>query len=414
MLSNNNNHDTPDAHIGGRQVLTVSEITRQIKGVLNSSFSNICVQGEISQFTCAASGHIYLTIKDEGAVLKGIIWRSTASRMPFDLEEGLEVIATGEIDVYPPRGAYQFIMREIHPCGLGSLQLAFKQLVEKLRKEGLFDSRHKKPLPPFPEKIGIITSGTGAAVRDMMRIIRRRWPLAALYILPRPVQGKGAGQKIAEAVELLNQQRPDLDLIILGRGGGSLEDLWPFNEECLARAIFKSQLPIVSAVGHEVDISVSDLVADLRAATPSEAGENTVPNKTDMETELLHLVKRLGQALFGQVESGKRKLDDMINRHVMRHPESLVQDKAQLADELLQKMDAGIKKNIDNNRQKTESLKGRLEALSPKKVLFRGYSITLGPDGKALTSAEKVQQGDIIDTFLKDGKLKSNVTGIDN
>ena len=392
-----------------RAVWTVSELTARIKQTLETHFSDVFVTGEVSRCTRAASGHVYLTVKDEGAVLNAIMWRHVASTIRFDLKEGLEVVARGSIDVYPPRGSYQLIISELLPRGLGPLQLAFKQLVEKLRKEGLFEAERKKPLPPFPRGIGIVTSPTGAAIRDMTNVIFRRWPLARLYLMPSRVQGEGAAEEIAAAVCLLNRERPDLDLIIVGRGGGSLEDLWAFNEEVVARAIYASNIPVVSAVGHEIDLSISDLVADLRVATPTEAGEKVVPDRVEIMRSLEHLKQRVAAALEGAVQDRRGRLDALGRRHIMRHPETMLRERAQRADEVFQRLRTGMEHSLALLTEKVRAIGGTLEALSPLRVLERGYSITFAPDGSVLNRPEGLAKGDVIRTRLLRGEVRSAV-----
>ncbi len=392
-----------------QKIWTVSQLTARIKQALETSFSDVCVAGEVSQFKRAASGHIYLTLKDEDAVVRAIIWRPLASRMRFELEEGLEVVARGHVDVYPPRGSYQLIIIEVQPRGLGALQLAFRQLLERLQNEGLFEPEHKKPLPAFPRKIGIVTSPTGAALRDMLRVISDRWPLVKLYVLPRRVQGEGAAGEIAAALRLLNAKRPDLDLIIVGRGGGSLEDLWAFNEEVVARAIFDSEIPVVSAVGHEIDFSVSDFVADLRAATPSEAGQKVVPDRREVQRDLRHLKMRLGGALQRIVVRARQQLAAQGRSHVLRHPEIALQQRAQRVDELLERIQASFRHGLQLAKEKLRAVSAELEALGPLRVLERGYSVTFGPDGAVLRSAEGLRRGDVILTRLMRGEVRSSV-----
>lgn len=396
-----------------RQALTVSELTARVKSTIEANFSDVSVVGEISRFTVASSGHVYLTLKDENAVLKGIIWSSRARSLRFELEEGLEVVARGNLDVYPPRGSYQLIIREIEPRGVGALQLAFRRLVERLREEGLFRPEHKKPLPEFPARIGVITSPTGAAVRDIVRVISRRWPPAEIYLLPRRVQGEGAAEEIAAAIRLLNLRRQDLDLMIVGRGGGSLEDLWAFNEEVVARAIFDSEIPVVSAVGHEVDVSVSDFVADLRVATPSAAGEHVVPEMRDVLSGVEHLKSRLAGALRTTARHARQRLESLRRSHVLRHPEVLLQERAQRADELWEAMRSGFAHRLELMRERTEAVAGRLEALSPLKVMHRGYSIAFDAEGNLLRSVEQVGAGDRLTTRLEDGRVESTVQRVE-
>lgn len=389
--------------------LTVSALTSLIKDTLEQKFHDVTVIGEVSQFKRAASGHIYLTLKDESAVLNAIIWRNLASRLKFDLEEGLELIARGSVDVYPPRGNYQLIIRKVEPRGMGELQLAFRQLMEKLREEGLFRAEIKKELPAFPRNIGIVTSPTGAAVRDMTNVIFRRFPVARLFLFPTRVQGDEAAGEIARAIRLLNQRRPELDLIIVGRGGGSLEDLWAFNEEVVARAIYDSKIPIVSAVGHEVDFSISDFVADKRAATPTEAGEVAVPDLDELLQRLKNFQKRLALALRRTVGRARERLETLSSSYVLRHPETLLTERAQRADELLDRLTTLMSHRVELLKERTTSIASRLESLSPLRVMKRGYSITYACDGKLLKSVAGLKEGQIIRTRVLRGWIASEV-----
>ena len=269
-----------------QQILTVTEVTEQIKELLETSFPNVWIEGEISNFSRPRSGHCYLTLKDDEAQLPAVIWRSTASRLRFDLHDGLEVVCLGHLDVYPPRGRYQLIVREIEPKGIGALELAFRQLRDKLAKEGLFEPGYKKPLPAFSRRIAVVTSATGAAIRDFLEVLRRRWRGADVWIVPVRVQGEGAAEEIAAALEDVNRLADRPDCIVVTRGGGSLEDLWAFNEEVVVRAIFASKIPVVSAIGHEIDVTLSDLVADVRALTPSEAAELVAPAADELAARL--------------------------------------------------------------------------------------------------------------------------------
>ncbi|MCD6415578.1 MAG: exodeoxyribonuclease VII large subunit [Planctomycetes bacterium] len=392
--------------------LTISQLTAKIKGTLESRFANVRVVGEISQFTRASSGHVYLTLKDENAVLRTVLWRPVAASLQFELAEGLEVIVRGDVEVYAPRGSYQLIARSMAPVGAGALRLAFQLLTEKLKKEGLFRLEHKKPLPLFPRKIGVVTSPTGAAVRDIINVIRRRYPPVELYVYPCAVQGKDAAPQIAAAVERLNRQRPDLDLIIVGRGGGSLEDLWAFNEEVVARAIFESRIPIVSAVGHQVDFSISDFVADVRAATPTEAGEIVAPDGAELLRRVRQLARRMGLSLGNAVEAARRRLEAMVTRPAFRKPGAALLQRAQRADDALEKMKSLMARRLDSSRERCATARHRLQALGPLGVLERGYSLTLGPDGSILRSVEGAHEGDAITTRLRDGSLRSSVLDV--
>ncbi len=390
-------------------VWTVSELTARIKQTLEDGFGGVCVMGEISQWKRAASGHIYLTLKDEGAVLNAAIWRARAARVPFELEDGLAVVARGSIDVYPPRGSYQLIVSDLQPRGVGPLQLAFRQLVEKLEKEGLFRPEHKKRLPPLPRRIGIVTSPTGAAFGDIVRVIRRRWPLAHLFLLPVRVQGKGAAEEIAAGLRLLEEQRAHLDLIIVGRGGGSLEDLWAFNEEVVARAIYDCRLPVISAVGHEVDVSIADMVADLRAATPTEAGEKAVPDAREVMGDLNEFAGRMALLLRGQTRHARARLRALAERPALRRPETLLRDRAQSLDELLEAVHTRMAHSLALLKEGLRAAGGKLEALSPLRVLERGYSITFAPDGTVLRCPDAVHRDDEIRTEIHRGEIRSRV-----
>jgi len=390
-------------------IMTVSELTALIEETLETSFGDVSVVGEISQLKRAASGHIYLTLKDEHAVLKAVIWRGVAAGVRFELEDGLEVFVRGNVDVYPPRGTYQLIIRQIEPRGLGALQLAFRQLMEKLRKEGLFRAEIKKPLPPFPARIGIVTSASGAAIKDMTNVIFRRFPLVELYLLPTRVQGEGAAEEIARAIRILNQKLPHLDLMIVGRGGGSLEDLWAFNEEVVARAIYDSRIPVVSAVGHEVDFSISDFVADVRAATPTEAGEIAVPDRQELLKGLRDTARRLALALEGMLERASQRLRGIASSYGFRRPEALLAEKIQRVDELLEQLKTTLSHRVELLKQTSGSMGSRLEALSPLNVLERGYSITFCEDGAVLREVEGLKEGDGISTRLFRGWISSQV-----
>jgi exodeoxyribonuclease VII large subunit len=395
-----------------RRLLSVSEITALIKEQLEGAFPDVYVVGEISRCTRAASGHMYLTLKDENAVLNAVMWRGPASALRFRPEEGLEVVVHGHIDVYAPRGSYQLIASWMEPRGVGALELAFRQLKERLEKQGLFAPERKKPLPPFPRRIGVVTSPTGAAVRDIINVIGRRFPPAELYLLPSRVQGDQAAAEIAAAIALLNARRPDLDVLIVGRGGGSLEDLWPFNEEVLARAIFESRIPVVSAVGHEIDFSISDFVADVRAATPTEAAEIVVPDRAELLERLRQRRRRLALALEGSIQAAGRRLEALGARYAFRRPEALLQTRAQKLDDLLEKLRTAARHRLGMLGEAIAGAGRRLEALSPLGVLDRGYSLTFGPGGALLRSVAGLGEGDTITSRLRRGEILSRVTGL--
>jgi exodeoxyribonuclease VII large subunit len=371
------------------QVWTVSELTGQVRSALENGFSDVAVRGEISNLARPRSGHLYFQLKDDSAQLRSVLWKSQARSVLFDLEDGLAVRAFGDLTVYAPRGEYQLVIRKIEPEGIGALELAFRQVVERLRAEGLFDPGRKRPLPRFPRRIVVVSSPTGAAVRDFVNVAHRRWPAAEILVAPSRVQGEGAAEEIVEAIRLVNRLA-DVDFLVLARGGGSLEDLWAFNEEIVARAIFRSQVPVVSAVGHEVDVSVADLVADLRAPTPSAAAELCVPDLKDVQTALDTLGRRLALAALGHLKGTRTTLDALEAR-------------ARLA----------IDRALDSRRRDLARLVSALDALSPLGVLARGYSLTLDDSGAPIRSADSVKTGHIIRTRLASGAILSRVERVE-
>ena len=392
---------------------TVSEITREIRTSLEHKFSNIGVLGEISNVRKPGSGHVYLTLKDKNSQLQAVVFRNTASRIKFELKDGMEVISFGSVTVYEPRGQYQLIINKIEPKGVGALQLAFQQLKEKLEKEGLFDHAHKKEIPFIPKKIGIVTSPTGAAIKDILNIIDRRFANVEVLIYPVKVQGEGAAQEIAEAITELNNYS-DIDVIISGRGGGSLEDLWAFNEEIVARSIYNSKIPVISAVGHEIDLTIADLVADKRALTPSEAGELVVPRKDLLIEKTEKFKARLLQSLTGKLRFSKEKLDRIANSYVIRQPFDRLNRWQQSLDEFAQRLNLNITHALNTEREKLSGIAGKLESLSPLNVLKRGYTITTRQeDNKSLRDIKNLSKGDKIKTNLSKGSIISEILSIE-
>jgi len=392
---------------------TVSEISRGIRTSLEHKFSNIGVLGEISNVRKPSSGHIYLTLKDKNSQLQAVVFRNSASRIKFELKDGMEVISFGSITVYEPRGQYQLIINKIEPKGIGALQLAFQQLKEKLEKEGLFDSAHKKPLPFIPQKIGIVTSPTGAAIKDILNIIDRRFANVEILIYPVKVQGEGAAQEIAEAITGLNSDS-DIDVIIAGRGGGSMEDLWAFNEEVVARSIYRSRIPIISAVGHEIDITIADLVADKRALTPSEAGELVVPRKDLLIEKIEKFKARLLQSLTGKLRLSKEKLVIIGNSYAMKQPFDRLNRWQQRLDELAQRLNLNITHALNTEREKLSGIAGKLESLSPLNVLKRGYAITTRlENSKPLRNIIDLSKGDKIKINLSKGSIISEILSVE-
>jgi exodeoxyribonuclease VII large subunit len=391
----------------GVKPLTVSQVTRIIKEALES-LPPLWVEGEVSNLTYHASGHIYFTLKDKNSELKAVVWRSNATRLRFRIEEGMQIIIFGSIRVYEARGYYQISVEHIEPKGVGALAIAFEQLKTRLASEGFFDLSRKKPLPFLPRTIGIVTSPTGAAIRDMLKIILSRFP-ARIVIYPARVQGEGAAQEISAGIAYFNKTL-GADVIITGRGGGSLEDLWAFNEELVARAIFASQIPVISAVGHEIDITISDLVADVRAATPSHAAKLVVPDLEELRETLKNCGSRLILALANKEKSLRRELRSVSRSYVFRNPLEPIREKLQRLDDLYKLARANVTNLFSLRKEKLKSVAVNLDSLSPLRTLSRGYSITtLAGSDLPLKSARSAKVGDTIETTLSDGKLRSIV-----
>jgi len=391
--------------------LTVTAFTQQVKDLVEANFDTVTVVGEISNFTRASSGHLYFTLKDEGAQLRGIMWRGNAARMKFDVQDGLEVVVTGKLEVYAARGSYQMICSRMTPQGMGGLELAFRQLQDKLAKEGLFDPEYKRPIPRFPRRIALVTSPTGAAVRDMLQVMTRRWPGLNVVLLPVAVQGDSAAEQIAAAINYA-PRIPGVELIITGRGGGSLEDLWPFNEEIVAREIFACPIPVISAVGHEIDVSISDLVADRRALTPSEAGELSTPSADDLKMGLKALQNQMTTALRNCAHQARLQLESLASRPVFSRPLQRIDDLRQQLDEWDGDLKQSLHRVFMDQRKEIEQLSSRLDALSPLNVLQRGYSVTRKQEGSVVKDVDNVTDGEIIVTRLLDGEITSKVSGI--
>jgi exodeoxyribonuclease VII large subunit len=394
-------------------VVTVSQLTQAIKYNLNNRFPSVWVGGEISGMTRPSSGHIYLTLKDQQAQLNAIIWRSDAERLKFELGNGLEVVCRGGVDVYPQRGTYQLIIRQIQPKGIGALELAFRQLHAKLSAEGLFDELHKKPLPRFPRHIAVVTSPTGAAVRDFLQVLTRRWSNIRVTIVPVKVQGPGAAMEIAGAVTMCNHFAAPLDAIVVTRGGGSVEDLWSFNEEIVVRAIYASNIPVVSGVGHEIDVTLADLVADVRALTPSEAAERLVPDDQEIAGMLNSAHQQMTQSLMGRIRSAHLQLESLASRPVITQPLERVRQSAIELDSLEHSMTRAARQKISQFDQQLKEMAARMNSISPLAVLARGYSLTSNVDGKLLVDCDSVRPGDKISTRLAKGTMISTVERTD-
>jgi len=391
---------------GTEAVYTVTQLQALVRDHLEAAFHDIWVEGEISRPSFPRSGHCYLTLKDEGATLTAVLWRSTLQRLRFQPEEGLAVRARGQLTVYPPTGRYQMIVRALEPLGAGPLQVRFEQLRRRLEADGLFDPDHKQPLPAFPTRVALVTSPTGAAVRDLIHVAHRRWPALELVVIPVRVQGEGAAEEITAAIRTADGL--GFDAIIAGRGGGSLEDLWAFNEEVVARAIFDATTPVVSAVGHEVDVSIADLVADVRAATPSVAAELVTPDRREIEVVLEGRSRRLVLALSRTVAEARRRIDSLREMRVLRDPLAPVREREVELDAVTERLGDALFEGLGARRSQADLLAGRLEALSPLKVLARGYSVTR-KGNQVVRAATDVNPGDRIRTTLDEGEISSRV-----
>jgi exodeoxyribonuclease VII large subunit len=394
-----------------REVLTVSQLTRVIKDLLEN-LPSLWVQGEISNFKRHSSGHMYFVMKDEQAQIPCVMWAGRNHALQFAPQDGMQVLAHGRITVYEKRGAYQLDVWQMQPAGLGALQQAFEQLKQKLAAEGLFDSDHKKPLPKFPTTIGLVTSSTGAAVRDLISVLKRRWPGIEIILMPVRVQGDGAAEEIAEAIHGFNDYG-NVDVLIVGRGGGSLEDLWAFNEEIVARAIYASKIPIISAVGHEVDFSISDFVADVRAATPSAAAELAVPARDEVRRRLFHTTHRMQLHLRGVVQDYRQRLLRVRSSYGLRQPLDVVRQRSQLLDELQRRLEAAMKNRVAFFRRDLESLHHRLQALSHENILRRGFSLVFRErDGKLIRDASELKKDEKVKMQFAVGTAKASVEEI--
>ena len=393
-----------------QEILTVSvsQVNHYIKRVLenNGYLKQICIKGEISNFKRHPSGHLYLTLKDEASVLRAVMFRSDAMGLRFAPEDGIKVAARGRVSVYEPGGNYQLYIEAMEPDGEGALYAAFEKLKKKLEEEGLFDAAFKKPLPPFPETICVITASSGAAVRDILNILQRRYPLCSVRVLPVAVQGASAAPEIAKAIRLANEKNLG-DIIIAGRGGGSIEDLWAFNDERVAYAIYESKIPVISAVGHETDFTIADFVADKRAPTPSAAAEIAVPDAKDTKRQLLNVSKRLESILNMNIKDKRVRVKELASSRAMTVPRSAIDEKrlaltaldnrmCRTADGILHR--AGVKKN---------TLGAKLESLIPLAILARGYGAAFDKDGKVIKSISQINSGEVFTLRLSDGEMEA-------
>lgn len=385
-------------------ILSVSEITGLIKQTLEENFSEVNVIGEISNFKAHVSGHWYFTLKDANAQISCTMWRGINNYVFFTPQDGMKVIITGKLTIYPPRGSYQIDVRSMKPAGIGELQAAFEKLKQKLSAEGLFDEQYKKQIPKFPQKIGIVTAIDGAAFQDMKSIASRRYPLVEIVIASSKVQGEGAAEEIAECIKLLNRQK-DVDLIIVGRGGGSLEDLWAFNEEIVARAIFDSQIPIISAVGHEIDFTISDFVADLRAATPSAAMELATPNKDELFAFIDEFSDYFPEKMLEIVSNYHNEIDKAISSYGFRVPQDIVKNKIQLLDNLIYRFQNNFDIKLSDQKKGLELLESKVDSFNIDNVLKRGFSIIKQND-RYITRKKNLDKDKSLDIKFYDGEVR--------
>lgn len=393
-------------------VVSVSDLVNAFKEVVETALPPCTVEGEISNCRRSPAGHWYLTLKDEQSEIGAVIWRSAAQKIRFDPRDGMKCLATGSLQVYVAKGTCQFVISRLMPQGIGELELAFRQLRDKLSAEGLFDESRKRAIPQIPRRIALVTSPSSAAVRDMIQVITRRWPPARIVVVPVRVQGEGAAEEIAKALKLVHRI-PDVDVVITGRGGGSLEDLWCFNTEIVARAVAACQIPVIAAVGHEIDVSIADLVADRRALTPSEAGELVVPSARDLNDSLIHTAHRMRQTLRDRLDRARLRLSTIEARSVIQRPMSLVDQKRLDCESLSERAVKAVRLMTERKGRDLSEFAASLQALSPLKVLSRGYSLTQKSDGTLLRSATSVAPGEMLTTRLASGLVRSSVTAVE-
>ncbi len=396
------------------QALTITQVNEYIRAMMDRDtlLGNVSVKGEISNYKVYPSGHHYFTLKDEGAALKCVMFKGNSMRLRFRPENGMKVLAMGKISVYPRDGAYQLYCTGMTMDGIGDLYVAFEQLKKKLAAQGLFDPRFKKPIPKYPGTIGIVTSSAGAAIQDMLRILNARYPLSQVRLLPVRVQGVEAPGEIAAAIAYANAHQL-ADVLIVGRGGGSIEDLWAFNDERVAYAIFQSQIPVISAVGHEPDVTISDFVADLRAATPSNAAELAVPDQNALLQTLDSYSGAMAAALTRQVRNSRIRLDLLKKSPAMQSPVGYLEQRRNALKMLETKLSFAQNRRLHGNRQRFTALTAKLDAMSPLKVLTRGYAMVQDGRGEVVRKTSQVQPGDAISLLLSSGKIDACVTGVE-
>ena len=395
-------------------VLSVSQLNRYIKMNFDAdeNLANIFISGEISNFkNHYRTGHLYFTLKDDSAAVRAVMFNSSAKRLKFMPEDGMKVIARGRVSVYEASGQYQLYVDDMQPDGVGALNLAYEQLKEKLQKEGLFSEHHKKPLPPYPEKVGVITSPTGAAVRDIINVLGRRFPYAEIVFCPVLVQGDGAHLQLTDAVNLFNSERA-ADVIIIGRGGGSIEDLWEFNDEGLARAVYNSEIPVISAVGHETDFTICDFVADMRAPTPSAAAELAVPDANELQYALSVLKNRMFLNVSSGIADRRSRLEYLTSKGALKSPDEMLSNRSQRLDTAFSKMLSSYENRIGGKKVEFISAATALSKLDPMSVLMRGFAFVSDKSGKNVYSSQALAKGDKINVRFHDGSAVCEVKEI--
>lgn len=396
----------------GRRIITVSQLNEYIKKIVDSSafLADVYIKGEISNFTNHyKTGHLYFTLKDEGSLIRAIMFAGHASKLVFKPENGMKVVVYGRVSVFVRDGQYQIYIDSMEPDGIGALYIAYEQLKAKLKSEGLFDERLKKPIPKIPIKVGIITSSTGAAVRDIINVCGRRFPFATLILYPALVQGDGAAENLREGIEYFDSER-SVDVIIIGRGGGSIEDLWAFNDETLARTIAKCCIPVISAVGHETDFTICDFVADKRAPTPSAAAELAVPDTAELKRKISNITGRLELLLTRDIDIKRQKLKTMSEKRVLMAPTNIIDDKRMLLLSGTQRLESSMKLIMSRKNNDFARYTAKLESLNPMSIISRGYSAVFGADGTLIKSVDQIDVGDSVTFRTSDGEVIGEVT----
>lgn len=393
--------------------ITVTQLNQLVKSTLEQQVPRLWVGGEISDLSRPSSGHIYFSLKDNESQIRAVMWRSAAAKLNFKLEDGLAIHAFGATEVYVPRGTYQFIAHKIEPQGEGALQLAFRQLHAKLSQEGLFDPGRKKRLPPMPKRVGFVTSPSGAALKDFLEVIRRRWSNISIVVIPARVQGTGSVEEIVRGIKLAPKIDPKLDILVVGRGGGSLEDLWSFNDERVVRAVAACPIPTVSAVGHEIDVTLCDLAADVRALTPSEAAERIAPSRAELEDALRQYHHRMTHSVRRQMQWLQRRVNDIARRPVLARPQEILRMRSQMLDQLEGRIQRVMAHRLQLLKAKLSERASSLEALSPLSVLTRGYAIAQrASNGEVITDTNQLAIDESVRIILKSGQFVAKVEDI--